>query len=99
MNSKLTGDPNCTFRNLNFFPYLVIPEKNVFCLLVCSFPRGRPNIQAIDNTSKVILRNEYRNFKLAMGRRLGRSEEDWKRGINWRCNTHMHGNNPRKLPV
>jgi hypothetical protein len=45
-------------------------------------------------------RNEYRNFKLAratMRSGLGRSEEDWKRRINWSCSTHMHGNNTRKL--
>jgi hypothetical protein len=34
-----------------------------------------------------------------MGSRLGRREEDWKRGINWNCNTYKHGNNTRKLPV
>jgi hypothetical protein len=49
-----------------------------------------------------VYRNEYRNFKVAgatMGNRLRRSEEDWKRGINWSYNTHMRGNNTRKLPV
>jgi hypothetical protein len=49
-----------------------------------------------------LYRNEYRNFKLAratMGSRLGRSEEDWKRQINWSCNTYMHRNNRRNLPV
>jgi hypothetical protein len=25
-----------------------------------------------------------------MGSRLGRSEENWKRQINWSCNTHIH---------
>jgi hypothetical protein len=50
-----------------------------------------------------LCRNEYRNFKLAgwatTGSRLGRSEEDWKRWINWVCNPYIHGNNTRKRPV
>jgi hypothetical protein len=54
------------------------------------------------NEFDVLYRNEYTNFKLAgatMRNGLGRSEEDLKRRINWSCNTHMHGNNTRKLPV
>jgi hypothetical protein len=50
----------------------------------------------------LLYRNESGNFKLAkvtMWSRLGRNEEDWKRQINWSCNTHMNGNNTRKLPV
>jgi hypothetical protein len=42
------------------------------------------------------------NLKLAeatMGSGLGRSEDDWKRRINWSCNTHMYRKNSRKLPV
>jgi hypothetical protein len=49
-----------------------------------------------------LYRNEYKNYKLAgttMESRLGRSEEDWKRGINWSCITHMQGKKTRKLPV
>jgi hypothetical protein len=37
-----------------------------------------------------LYRNEYRNFKLAgatMGSRLWRSEEDWKKPINWSMGT------------
>jgi hypothetical protein len=37
--------------------------------------------------------------RTTMGSRLGKSEEDWKRQIDWGCNTYMHGNNIRKLPV
>jgi hypothetical protein len=49
-----------------------------------------------------LYRNESRNFKLAvaiMGKKLRKSEENWKRQISWSCNIHMHGNNTRKLPV
>jgi hypothetical protein len=49
-----------------------------------------------------LYRNEYRNLKLVratMGGGLRRSEEDWKKQINWGYNTHMHGNNTRKLLV
>jgi hypothetical protein len=34
-----------------------------------------------------------------MGSGVRKSEEDWKRQINWSYNTYMHGNNSRKLPV
>jgi hypothetical protein len=33
------------------------------------------------------------------GSRPRRSEEDWRRGISWSCNTYMHKNNTRKLPL
>jgi hypothetical protein len=48
-----------------------------------------------------LYRNEYRYFKLAratMRSGVGRSEEAWKRQINWHCNTYMHRNSTRKLP-
>jgi hypothetical protein len=49
-----------------------------------------------------LYRKEYRNFKLAgatMGSGLRMSKEEWKRQINWSCNTHTHENTTRKLPV
>jgi hypothetical protein len=42
------------------------------------------------------------NFKLAratLGTGPRRCVEDWKRRISWSCNTHMHGNNTRKILV
>jgi hypothetical protein len=49
-----------------------------------------------------LYRNEYRNFELARATiksGLRRSEKNWKRQINWGCNTYMHENNTRELPV
>jgi hypothetical protein len=47
-------------------------------------------------------RNKYRNFKLIQGHHGKQNREEWRgleKEINWSCNTYMHGNNIRKLPV